>query len=162
MGLCDVGERNPLVDPESRPSASEHGVDAFSGSRFRGLGKVVAAEKEDPDILEDQRPEWDCRRGRLRRVGSNRTVIRQNFAVHLDVCAEGHFHYVIHPARGKSAQISNELIAGTPAVLDNLVRAGRTSQRGVGTGTHGSEYPSACEPRQTDRADTHCTGATLD
>src|SRR2546426_4624758 len=67
MGLCDVGERNPLVDPESRPSASEHGVDAFSGSGFRGLGKVVAAEKEDPDILEDQRPEWDCRCGRLRR-----------------------------------------------------------------------------------------------
>ena len=127
MGLCDVGERNPLVDPESRPSASEHGVDAFSGSGFRGLGKVVAAEKEDPDVLEDQRPEWDCRRGRLRRVGSNRTVIRQNFAVRLDVCAEGHFHYVIHPARGKSAHISNELIAGTPAVLDNLVRAGRTS-----------------------------------
>ncbi len=138
MGLCDVGERNPLVDPESRPSASEHGVDAFSGSGFRGLGKVVAAEKEDPDILEDQRP------------------------IHVDICAEGHFYYVIHSTRRKSAQLSNDFVAGTPAVLDDLVRAGRTSQRGVGTGTHGSEYPSACEPRQTDRADADCTGATLD
>src|SRR2546426_5276469 len=30
------------------------------------------------------------------------------------------------------------------------------------SGTHRSEYPSACEPRQTDRADADCTGATLD
>src|SRR2546426_5873499 len=28
------------------------------------------------------------------------------------------------------------------------------------SGTHRSEHPSACEPRQTDRADADCTGAT--
>jgi hypothetical protein len=69
---------------------------------------------------------------------------------------------VIHPSRDKSTQILNEFVAGTLAVPDNPLRPSRASWSGFSIGAHGSEYPSARESRQTDRAHANCAGAALD
>src|SRR5207237_1428508 len=95
MRRPDSRQRESFCDVEPFPSGVQGLVNRTSSHELCVGWKIVAAEEEHTDVLEQKWPEWDGRIVRIRRICCDRSVDCEYLEVGCDVGCERHFDDVV-------------------------------------------------------------------
>src|SRR5215472_13011105 len=112
MSVGDLIERNDLCDVRPLPPRLKCPVDVPSGFDLC-LGRyIVAAYEEQSGVHKHKLPDWSLRHRRVHSVSRNRTSLRQQFCIGLDVRSKCDFHDVIDSVRSQSANSFSQALSG--------------------------------------------------
>ncbi len=96
VGLGNVIERKPCRNVKSRPPGLEGLVNRARSFHFRVNRYIVTPDEKESSVAEDEEPDRNAWRSIVCGVRGDRTSLRLNFNVALDVCIECHFNNVIN------------------------------------------------------------------
>ena len=156
MGFGDGAERIAIEASEGAPPLRQGGGQLSSGTGLGLRGEVVATQKVDADVVEDQRPERDLGTRRIRGIGRDATSVSQHRQVDFEIRGEGDLNDMIDPAGGESAKPNLNIFLSD----HDPMRTGSAGQLLLLPLSHGRHDNSAPLSSEMDGTDANGSGGS--
>ena len=157
VGLGDVVEREARCYIEALPAGFECPIDVARGFTLCLGRNIVAADKGQSGVDEDELPDGELSRRSVGGVGGDRSALRQHLDIGLDVGRKGHFNDVIDDASSYLADVFYKISVSE----EDFVRAGARSEVLIALGAAGGDHMRSCPMRELNSTRTNGSRATL-
>jgi hypothetical protein len=128
------------------------------GLRLVGRREVVAAQEVQRDVLEQQQPERNLRRGAARRIGADGAADGQQLLVERDVGGQVDLDHVVHAAH---AEQLNDVCGRALVQPDHLIGPCRLRRHGTRGRPHAGHHTRTGLPGQHHGCCAHRPGRAL-
>jgi hypothetical protein len=143
VGLGDPVEGKALLDREAGPSGADGRVDVSGSGPLDFVGKIVATQKVDTDVLENEQPERDPGRGLCGRVGRDGSAVTEHLSIERDIRGKRHLDHMVDSVRSHRENLPDSVCRSLRARVDDVMCTRSFRYGSIVVGSHGCDHARA-------------------